>query len=104
MAEKSDEPQIDKIRAKFDANKPLSLREVCFVLWAELYVCSTQYYMFAHWVKTQGATTKSKFGWPIWKSMFYTFAEGDWKKMEKDYDLIASVKKQSANRLFGKLE
>jgi hypothetical protein len=35
MKEKSPYPEIDKLRAKFDTNKPLLLREACWVLWAE---------------------------------------------------------------------
>ena len=92
--EKSPYPKIDKIRNKFDNNEPLSLREVCFVLWAELMVCSTQYLMFAYWARSiQKLPKRQKFTWLIWKNLFHTFAQGDWQTLRNDLDLVVKVSK-----------
>ncbi len=78
-------PKIDYLRKKFDAGKKLTLREVCFVLWAELCVCSAQYLMFALWVKRNGLH-KQKMKWPLWKSLFTTFCETEYPTLRNDLD------------------
>jgi hypothetical protein len=78
-------PKIDALRKKFDTDKKLTLREVCFVLWAELYVCSAQYLMFALWVKENGLH-KQKMKWPLWKGLFTTFVDKDWPILRNDLD------------------
>lgn len=89
--EPSPYPKIDKLRAKFDADKPLSLREMCFILWAEYYVCSSQYLMFAYWVKTNKLPHKAKLKHRIWKSLFDGFAANDYPQLRNDTDLNVKV-------------
>lgn len=91
--EKSSNPQIDKLRLKFDANKPLTLRESCFILWAEENVCSAQYLMFAYWIKQNKLPFTSKMKWTIWKALFDTFAKNDYTNMSKDIDLVVKISK-----------
>ena len=90
--EKSPYPKIDTLRKKFDANKPLSLRETCFILWAEKNVCSSQYLMFAYWIK-QNKFPKVKLKWDLWYALFSTFADKDYPKMKDDLDLVVKVSK-----------
>lgn len=90
--EKSDYPKIDALRKKFDADKPLSLREACFVLWAEKCICSAQYLMFAYWIK-QNKLPKTKLKWQLWYALFSTFAENNYPKMRNDFDLVVKVQK-----------
>jgi hypothetical protein len=101
MKEKSPYPQIDKLRAKFDAGKPLNLREVCFVLWAEQNVCSAQYLMFAHWVKGNKLGSQ-KLKWPLWKALFETFAANDYPKLKDDLDLVLKVQRMGTDIVMGK--
>jgi hypothetical protein len=94
-------PKIDKLRAKFDADKPLTLREVCFVLWAEHCVCSAQYLMFAYWVKQNKFPMNSKFKWKIWKSLFDGFAINDYPTLRNDLDLNVKVTRlNNSDKLF----
>ena len=90
--EPSPYPKIDALRKKFDENKPLSLREACFVLWAENGVCSTQYFMFAYWIK-QNKLNKAKLKWNLWDGLFTTFAKYDYPKMNEDLDLVVKISK-----------
>jgi hypothetical protein len=90
--EKSPYPKIDALRKKFDANKPLSLRETCFILWAEKNICSSQYLMFAYWVK-QHKLGKAKLKWELWYALFGSFAANDYPKMKDDLDLVVKVSK-----------
>lgn len=90
--EPSPYPEIDRIRKKFDTDKPLSLREACFVLWAEKGICSTQYLMFAYWIK-QNKLFNSKLQWRLWYGMFQAFAETDYPKIKDDIDLVIKSKK-----------
>lgn len=101
MKEKSPYPKIDQLRTKFDAGKPLNLREVCFVLWAELGICSAQYLMFAYWVK-QNKLGKAKLKWPLWKSLFHSFADNDYPKMKDDMDLVLKIQKMGTSIVTGK--
>lgn len=93
MKEKSPYPEIDKLRAKFDADKALTLREACWILWAELGVCSANYLMFAYWIKQNKVPTDLKMKWQIWKSMYYSFQDGDYLTMSKDLDLRVKMLK-----------
>jgi hypothetical protein len=91
MKEKSPYPEIDKLRSKFDANKPLTLKEVCFVLWADKCICSAQYLMFAYWLKLNKFPTKIKMKWRMWYGLFNSFAEHDYSSMSNDIDLVVKV-------------
>jgi hypothetical protein len=95
---KGDYPQIDKLRAKFDADKPLSLREACWVLWAESCICSAQYLMFAYWVR-KNKLNKLSVKWKIWKSLFDGFAANDYPTMRDDFNLASEVHKNELNHL-----
>lgn len=90
--EKSPYPEIDIIRNKFDQNKPLSLREACFILWAEKCVCSTQYLMFAYWIK-QNKLPQVKLKWDLWYGLFNTFAINDYPTMSTNLDLVIKAHK-----------
>ncbi len=90
--EKSPYPKIDALRKKFDENKPLLLREACFILWAEKNICSAQYLMFAYWIK-QNKLPKLKLKWNLWYALFSTFAENDYPKMRDNLDLVVKVSK-----------
>jgi hypothetical protein len=101
MKKKSHYLQIDKLRDKFDAGKPLTLREVCFILWAELNVCSDQYLMFAYWIK-QNKLDKHKFKWQIWEALFDSFAKNDYPVLSKDFDLVRKILKMGTRIMTGK--
>jgi len=73
---------IDKLRDKFDNDKPLTLREVCWILWAERYVCSHQYLSFAAWCKQNGFTKKAK--WGFYSALFDAFASSEYEKNWKN--------------------
>jgi len=88
---KSKYPKIDKLRAKFDANKPLTLKEACFILWAEKCVCSSQYLMFAYWVRQNKLPIKLKLKWNMWYGLFNSFAAHDYPTMSKDIDLAVKM-------------
>ncbi len=90
--EKSPYPKIDALRKKFDANKPLSLKEACFVLWAEKSICSTQYLMFAYWIK-QNKLFNAKLKWNLWYGLFTAFAENDYPKLRDDIDYVIKARK-----------
>jgi hypothetical protein len=90
--EPSPYPKIDALRKKFDTDKPLSLREACFVLWAEKGICSAQYLMFAYWIK-QNKLYNSKLRWKLWYGMFSAFAEHDYPKMRDNIDLVVKSRK-----------
>lgn len=94
---------IDRLRAKFDAGKPLYLRDASWIFWAELNSCWTPIYLFAHWVKNNGVTVDQKLGWSVWKSLFEVFMKEEYPKVERDYDLIAKLHKTNVDKLFGKL-
>lgn len=98
---KSPYPGIDKIRKKFDADKPLSLREACFVLWGEHGVCSAQYLMFVYWCKLNKLPKDTSMKWKIWYSMFEAFAKNDWETMDNDIDLVVKVSKLGVEGLLG---
>ena len=89
---KSEYPAIDRLRKKFDGNKPLTLREVCFVLWAELGVCSAQYKMFALWIKNN-KLHEHKMQWLLWKALFTTFAEIEYPVLRNDMKKIVQANK-----------
>ena len=91
--EKSPYPQIDKLRTKFDADKPLNIREVCFILWADKCVCSSQYLMFAYWIKLNKLPANIKMKWKIWYGLFRSFAENDYPTMNNDIDLVLKVQR-----------
>ena len=97
---KSPYPKIDKLRKKFDADKPLSLREVCFILWADLGICSAQYLMFAHWIRINKLPTNTTMKWKIWKGLFYAFAENDYPAMRDNIDLVVEVAKNEMDIMF----
>lgn len=97
-------PQIDKLRAKFDADKPLSLREAAWICWAELGSCWTPIYLFANWSKKSGITVEQKFRWVVWKNLFQTFMETEYAKVQNDTDLIVKLHKANVDKLFGKLD
>jgi len=99
MKEKSPYPEIDKLRAKFDTNKPLLLREACWVLWAEKCICSSQYLMFAYWVK-QNKLGKAKLKWALWYALFESFANNDYPKLRHDIELVIKVAKLGAKGTF----
>lgn len=84
--------KIDKIRDKFDKVKPLSLREFCFVLWAEYSVCSSQYMMFAYWIKSNKLPYKNKFKSNIWKSLYDGFCR-EYSVLREDNALNIKIKK-----------
>lgn len=96
---KSPYPNIDKLRKKFDADKPLNIREVCFVLWAENFVCSSQYLAFSYWVRTNKLPWNISMKWKIWKSMFDSFAANDYLTMRDDLDLMVKIHKTELNRI-----
>jgi len=100
---KSPYPQIDKLRRKFDSDKPLSLREAAWVCWAELGSCWTPIYLFANWSTKNGITIDQKFKWAVWKSLFQTFMETEYPKVQNDYRLIVKLQKMDIDKLFGKL-
>lgn len=89
---KSEYPKIDKLRKKLDGNKPLTLREVCFVLWAELDVCSAQYLMFALWIK-ENHVHKQKMRWPLWQALFTMFAKTEYPSLRDNIDKVLQSKK-----------
>ncbi len=97
-------PQIDKLRKKFDDDKPLSLREAAWVCWAELGSCWTPIYLFADWSKKNGIVVDQKFRWAIWKNLFQTFMEVEYPKVNNDTDLIVKLHKMDVDKLFGELD
>lgn len=64
---------IDKLRAKVDGNQTITVKEACFVLWAEVGVCSSQYLKFKNWC-TDNKLTKKK-TWPNWKAFFLAYRQ-----------------------------
>lgn len=62
---------IDELRVKFDRNEKLSLREACWVLWAEKFVCSTQYLAFSVWIKQHELNAPQS--WDIWEALYNGF-------------------------------
>ena len=98
---KSYTDSIDRLRKKFDNNKPFTLREACWILWAEDGVCSTQYYAFAYWVGKNKFPKTQKVTWSIWKSLFSTFAKEYYPTIEDDYDLIAKIRQMDVDVLMG---
>jgi hypothetical protein len=89
---KSDYPQIDKLKKKFNSNQALSLREACSILWLEKMICSEQYQSFAYWAKQNKIPATIKFKWAIWWSLFKEFTETDDKIWSKDLDLRIKVR------------
>lgn len=94
---------IDKLRAKFDANEPLNLREAAWVCWAELYSCWTPIYLFANWTKQSGVKLEQKFTWPIWKNLFQQFMVDEYPKVQDNLELIVKLKNMDVEKVFGKL-
>lgn len=101
MKQTSPYPKIDALKKKFNNNKPLSLREVCFVLWAELGACSSQYLSFAYWIK-ENKLSKQKLKWPLWKSLFDSFAENEWPNVRSNTDHMLKIQKLGTNIINGK--
>ena len=93
--------KIDSLRKKFNNNKPLTLRETCWILWAEELVYSTKYRTFAYWVGKNKLPKSQKMTWSIWKSLFTSFAKDYYPTVENDYDLIAKVRQMDVDILMG---
>ena len=64
---------IDRLRAKVDANKKIRINDACYILWAELCVCSDQYLAFKEWVVNNNI--KGNFIWDVWKGIFYSYLD-----------------------------
>lgn len=73
---------IDRLRQKFDNDKPLSLKEACWILWAERCVCSHQYLSFAAWCKQNNFSKKAK--WNFYSALFDAFLETEYDKNWKN--------------------
>jgi hypothetical protein len=69
---------IDKLRVKFDNDKPLTLKEACWILWAERHVCSHQYLAFAAWCKQNKFSRKTK--WNFYSALFDVFLETEYSQ------------------------
>ena len=61
--------KIDELREKFDAEKPVSLKEACWILWADQYVCSYQYLKWKKEMEDKGFSRK-KLPFPMWNGAF----------------------------------
>ena len=69
---------IDRLRKKFEDDKELSLKEACWILWAEKYICSHQYLAFAAWCKQNKFNKKAK--WNFYSALFDAFVETEYEK------------------------
>jgi hypothetical protein len=63
---------IDVLRAKFDSNEDITIKDACFILWAEKCVDSHVYLKFKDDMKSY---KRRKMPWPAWYGMFE-----DWNK------------------------
>lgn len=88
---------IDIIKDKFLNGKPMPINEACFVLWAELSVCSTQYLLFQNWIDENKLFNK-KFKWQVWEGLFNSFIKNEYPHVEHNYTLIAKVKQKYSNK------
>ena len=68
--------KIDSLRNKFEKNKPLTIKEFCWIQWAEYYVLSAQYLQFEPWLKRNGVRdlVQRKFKFPIWQGLWTSFS------------------------------
>ena len=73
---------IDRLRKKFDNDKPLSLKEACWILWAERSICSHQYLSFAAWCKQNKFNKKAK--WNFYSALFDAFVSSEYDKNWKN--------------------
>jgi hypothetical protein len=82
---------IDRLRARVDANKKIKINDACYILWAELCVCSTQYLDFKKWVEQNNV--KGNFTWDIWKGIFYAYLDSLTKEEnKKKKEIIKNIK------------
>ncbi len=72
---------IDRLRAKFDNDKPLTLKEACWILWAERNICSHQYLSFSAWCKQNKFNKKAK--WNFYSALFDIFIETEYSQSWK---------------------
>lgn len=58
---------IDVLKDKFENNENITLKEACYILWAEKFVNSSVYLKFQ---KAMEAHKRRKMPWPAWNGMF----------------------------------
>jgi len=59
---------IDVLREKVDGGQKITLKEACFIIWADLCVCSTQYLAFQKWARHHKMSASKP--WIAWKALF----------------------------------
>lgn len=62
--------KIDKLRDKFDNDKPITINEASFILWAEYYVCSESYLAFQSYIKKKTKFYKERLEFCIWHGIY----------------------------------
>lgn len=69
--------KIDILGDKFDRGEDITLKEACFILWAEKCICSNVYLKFENAMKKYN---KRKLPWPAWYGMFEDWKVGSFVK------------------------
>jgi hypothetical protein len=59
---------IDILHGKVEAGQKITLKEACFIIWADLCVCSTQYLAFQKWARLHKMSGRKP--WMAWKALF----------------------------------
>lgn len=67
--------KIDILRGKFDNDKPVTINDACFILWAEYYIYSDSYLPFKKYIKEKTKFYKEKLNFCIWHGIFNSWNE-----------------------------
>lgn len=59
---------IDTLRDKVTAGKSITIKQACFIIWAEMCVPSTQYLAFQKWARLHKMAGRKP--WPVWKAVY----------------------------------
>jgi hypothetical protein len=66
--------RIDKLKDRVNAKKHISIKDACYILWAEQGIDSPRWLKFQKWAK-QSSLHNRRFPWLIWKGLFFGWEE-----------------------------
>lgn len=92
----SEYPKIDRLRKRVDENMTITLNQACYIIWAELCVCSNVYLDFKDWCKENKVENK-RFVWPIWKGIFATYKPFSEKRLRVKLDQVIASYEATRN-------
>lgn len=61
--------KIDRLRERVDAGRDITVKEACWILYAESRAESTEWLAFQTWTIRKKLSTR-RFAWPIWLALF----------------------------------